>query len=104
MPCLNKRLHSKIDNRNYLILSSNLKTYLFTYILYMKQNSGFVELHNGPPGVKNLSPKNSYTLWAWPKRPTDAPDGSMIMVGTDRVGSARFSLSVSDMVPKHVTD
>jgi len=22
----------------------------------MKQNSGFVELHNGPPGVKNLSP------------------------------------------------
>ena len=24
MSCLNKRLHSKIDNRNYLILSSNL--------------------------------------------------------------------------------
>ena len=56
----------EIDNRNYLILSSNLKTYLFTYILYMKQSSGFVELHNGPPGVKKFAPppKNSYTLWA----------------------------------------
>jgi len=38
------------------MLSSNLKTYLFTYVLYMKQSSGFVELHNGPRGVKNLSP------------------------------------------------
>ena len=64
MPCLNKRLHSKIDNRNYLILSSNLKTYLFTYILYMKQSSGFVELHNGPWSKKLSPPKNSYTLWA----------------------------------------
>jgi len=54
----------KIDNRNYLILSSNLKkTYLFTYILYMKQNSGFVELHNGPPWSKKICPpKNSYAL------------------------------------------
>jgi len=31
----------------------------------MKQSSGFVELHNGPPGVKKFAPppKNSYTLW-----------------------------------------
>jgi len=38
----------KDRHRNYLILSSNLKTYLFTYFLYMKQSTGFVELHNGP--------------------------------------------------------
>ena len=56
MPCLNKRLHPKIDNRIYLILSSNLKTDLFTYILYMKQSSGFVELHNGPHWSKKFVP------------------------------------------------
>ena len=32
------------------------KTYLFTYILYMKQSSGFVELHNGPPWSKKFVP------------------------------------------------
>ena len=45
----------KIDNRNYLILSSNLKTYLFTYILHMKQSSAFVVVE-WSPGVKKLSP------------------------------------------------